>query len=98
MGWDEDTDKVIWGIEFKLKREALHELKQENVFHGLEDAYDLFDRLEVLWAYAADQVDGGTDDLPDGWLWCVVPNEIQTVRAGLHIRTSWLFNGRLLRV
>ena len=59
MGWDEDTDKVIWGIEFKLKREALHELKQENVFHGLEDVYDLFDRLEVLWAYVAGQVYDG---------------------------------------
>lgn len=74
-GWNEDTDKVIWRIEFKFKREALHELKQGDVFHGLEDAYDLPDRLEVLWAYAAGQVDGSPDELPDGWLRCVVPNE-----------------------
>lgn len=88
-GWDEDTDKVIWRIEFKFKRDSLHELKQEDVFHGLEDAYELFDRLEVLWAYAAGQVDGGTDDIPDGWLRCVVPNE-DTNRSRWPTHPNWV--------
>jgi hypothetical protein len=78
-GWSED-DGCVWRVEFSFKREALHELQQENtshevVFWGLEDAYELPDRLPVLWAYATGQVDGGPDGVPDGWLRCVVPND-----------------------
>jgi hypothetical protein len=78
-GWSED-DGGVWRVEFSFKREALHELQQENtshevVFWGVEDAYELSDRLAVLWAYAAGQVDGGPDGLPDGWLRCVVPSD-----------------------
>ncbi len=77
-GWSED-DGHVWRVEFSFKREALHELQQENgdhevVFWGIEDVYDLPERLPVLWAYAAGQVDGGPDGLPDGWLRCVLPN------------------------
>ena len=77
-GWSEEDGRV-WRVEFSFKREALHELLQENtsdevVFWGVEDAYELPDRLAVLWAYAAGQVDAGPDGLPDGWLRCVVPN------------------------
>jgi hypothetical protein len=77
-GWSEDDGRV-WRVEFSFKREALHELQQENtshevVFWGIEDAYQLPDRLAVLWAYATGQVDGGPDGVPDGWLRCVVPN------------------------
>jgi hypothetical protein len=77
-GWSEEDGRV-WRVEFSFKREALHELQQENtsheiVFWGIEDTYELPERLPVLWAYAAGQVDGGPDGLPDGWLRCVVPN------------------------
>ncbi len=75
-GWSED-DGCVWRVEFSFKREVLHELQQENtsrevVFWGIEDAYELPDRLPVLWAYATGQVDGGPDGVPDGWLRCVV--------------------------
>jgi hypothetical protein len=78
-GWSED-DGTVWRVEFSFKREALHELQQENtshetVFWGIEDAYELPERLPVLWAYAVGQVHGGPDGLPDGWLRCVVPSE-----------------------
>lgn len=74
-GWSEEDGRV----EFSFKREALHELQQENLSHevafwGIEDAYELPDRLAVLWAYATGQVNGGPDGVPDGWLRCVVPN------------------------
>ena len=66
-------DGSVWRVEFKFKRQTLHELKQGDVFHGIENAYDLADRLPVLWAYASGHVEGGDDGLPDGWLRCVVP-------------------------
>ncbi len=78
-GWSEE-DGTVWRVEFSFKREALHELQQENtshetVFWGMEDAYELPERLPVLWAYATGQVEGGPDGLPDGWLRCVIPSE-----------------------
>jgi hypothetical protein len=77
-GWSEE-DGCVWRVEFCFKREVLHELQQENISHevvfwGIEDAYELPERLPVLWAYATGQVDGGTDGVPDGWLRCVLPN------------------------
>jgi hypothetical protein len=77
-GWLEEDGRV-WRVEFSFKREALHELQQENVDHemvfwGVEDAYELPERFAVLWAYAAGQVGGGPDGLPDGWLRCVLPS------------------------
>lgn len=76
-GWCED-DGHVWRVEFSFKREALHEMLQEvdgeELFHGIEDAYELSQRLPLLWAYATGQVGGGPDGLPDGWLRCVVSN------------------------
>jgi hypothetical protein len=77
-GWSEE-DGCVWRVEFSFKREVLHEVQQENMSHevlfwGIEDAYALPERLPVLWAYAAGQVDGGPDGVPDGWLRCVLPN------------------------
>jgi hypothetical protein len=71
-GWSEE-DGPVWRVEMKFKREALHELEQEGVFHGVEDAYRLPELLPVLWAYAVGQVQGGSDGVPDGWLRCVIP-------------------------
>lgn len=73
-GWDGESQ--VWRVECRFKREALHELKQEGVFHGIEDVCDLPERLPVLWAYAVGQVGGSpADGLPDGWLRYVVPVE-----------------------
>ena len=75
-GWTE-TDGDVWRVEMKFKRQALHELKTDT-FHGVDDAYELVERLPVLWAYAAGHPTGGTDGFPDGWLRCVVPTEDKT--------------------
>jgi hypothetical protein len=73
-GWDGESP--VWRVECRFKRDALHELKQEGVFHGIEDICDLPERLPVLWAYAVGQVGGSpADGLPDGWLRYVVPVE-----------------------
>ena len=74
-GWDETTGGSVWRVEFKFKREVLHELEQDGVFHGIEDVYELPGRLPLLWAYAAGHVGGDEQGIPDGWLRCVVPNE-----------------------
>src|SRR5579859_2638173 len=73
-GWDGES--LVWRVECRFKRDALHELQQEGVFHGIEDVCDLPERLPVLWAYAVGQVGGSpADGLPDGWLRYVVPVE-----------------------
>jgi hypothetical protein len=87
-GWKEEEEPSVWRVEMKFKRQALHELKQGDVFHGIEDAYDLPARFPVLWAYAAGHVDGGDDGLPDGWLRCVTPTD-DTNRARWPTHPSW---------
>jgi len=80
-GWSEDGGPVH-RVEFSFRREALHELLQEEngevVFHGIEDVYEVIDLLPLLWAYATGQVDGGDDGFPDGWLRCAVPTADKT--------------------
>jgi len=87
--WCEDEGSV-WRVEFKFKREALHELRQEGVFWGIENAFELPERLPLLWAYAAGHVEGGAGNemLPDGWLRCVVPNEDKN-RARWPTHPAW---------
>ncbi len=80
-------DGPVWRVEFKFKRQALHELKQGE-FHGIENVYDLPDRLRVLWAYAAGHVEGGEDGLPDGWLRAVNPSS-DTNRARWPTLPTW---------
>ncbi len=70
--WDGKSD--VWRVEFRFKREALHELKEEGVFHGIEEANDLPERLEALWTYGVGHLGGGADGLPDGWLRFAVPS------------------------
>jgi len=77
-------------VESRFKREALHELKAEGRFHGIENAYDLPDRLPVLWAYAAGHVDGGEDGYPDGWPRLAVPSEEDRTRSRWAIRPAWM--------
>jgi len=87
QGWREE-DGPVWRVEFKFKRQALHELRQEGVFWGIEDAFELPDRLPVLWAYAVGHVEDGDDDEPDGWLRCVIPGEDKN-RARWPTHPAW---------
>src|SRR5437764_11612197 len=64
---------VVWRVEFRFKREVLHELGVAGQFEGVEDAFSLLERLPPMWAYAAGHLGGGEDGLPDGWLRLVVP-------------------------
>jgi hypothetical protein len=86
-GWDEK--QPVWRVEFRFEREALHELSQEGVFHGVEDVYDLPGKLPVLWAYAAGHVGGGSDGLPDGWLRYVVPQAGDSKRSRWPVHPTW---------
>ncbi|SRR5579875_218134 len=83
-----DGEAAVWRIEMRFKRRALHEFQQEGVFHGIENAYDLMERLPLLWSYAVGHVDGGADGLPDGWLRYVVPTE-DTNRSRWPVHPDW---------
>ncbi len=87
-GWEDG--QTVWRVEFRFKREALHELKAEGLFHGVEDAYDLPERLKVLWAYAAGHVGGGEDGWPDGWLRLVVPSDEDRTRSRWSTHPAWV--------
>ena len=87
-GWREDEDGSVWRVEFKFKRQALHELHQEGVFWGIEDAFALPERLSVLWAYAAGHVEHDDNDEPDGWLRCVTPTDDKN-RARWPTHPAW---------
>lgn len=75
-GWSEEDSEKIWRVELRLKREALHELKLDEAFHGIEDVYVLPDLLPLLWAYGVGSA-GKQDEsgVPYGWLRCVVPGK-----------------------
>jgi hypothetical protein len=87
-GWNEDEDGPVWRVEFKFKRQALHELCQEGTFWGIENAFDLPDRLLLLWMYAAGHIEAGNDDEPDGWLRCVTPTRDKN-RARWPTHSAW---------
>src|SRR3989440_8746395 len=46
-GWDDTAD--VWRVEFRFKREFLHQV-------GIEWAYDVLDKMKHLWEYAAGRV------------------------------------------
>ncbi|MBV9690098.1 MAG: hypothetical protein JO202_10370, partial [Ktedonobacteraceae bacterium] len=50
-GWDGESD--VWRVEFRLKRDALRDFKIEDVCHGIGYAFDLPERLEVIWQYCS---------------------------------------------
>ena len=83
-----DGKAPVWRIEVRFKRPALNEMMQEGVFHGIESAYDLEERLPGLWSYAVGHVDGGEDGLPDGWLRYVIPTE-DTNRSRWPVHPDW---------
>ena len=79
-GWDESAD--VWRVEFRFKREFLHQV-------GIEWAYDLLDEMKRLWNYAAGSVTGGDDGLPDGWLRYVLPSE-DSNRSRWPVHPAWM--------
>ncbi|MGH2507599.1 MAG: hypothetical protein ACRDHZ_09400 [Ktedonobacteraceae bacterium] len=88
-GWDGSSH--VWRVEFRWKREALHEIKQEDVFHGIESINDLglAGRLAYLWTYAAGHTQGGEEDLPDGWLRYAQPSD-DTNSARWLVHPAWV--------
>jgi hypothetical protein len=83
-----DGEAPVWRIEVRFKRPALNEMMQEGVFHGIESAYDLEERLPGLWSYAVGHLGGGEDGLPDGWLRYVIPTE-DTNRSRWPVHPDW---------
>ncbi len=80
-GWDETAD--VWRVEFRFKREFLHQV-------GIEWAYDILGEMKRLWEYAAGCVAGGEDGLPDGWLRYVLPSEDDTNRSRWAVHPAWV--------
>jgi hypothetical protein len=87
-GCREIEDGSVWRVEFKFKRQALHELQQDGVFWGFEEAFGLPDRLPLLWAYAAGHVENDRDDEQEGWLRCVSPTDDKN-RARWPTNPAW---------
>ncbi len=78
-GWMEEEDGQVWRVELRLKREALHELLVDEVFHGVEDVYELPDLLPLLWAYGVGTPGKSEEGVKsDGWLRCVFPGTDKT--------------------
>lgn len=80
-GWDKTAD--VWRVEFRFKREFLHQV-------GIEWAYDVLDEMKRLWNYAAGNVTGGDDGLPDGWLRYVQPSEEDSNRSRWPVHPAWV--------
>ena len=82
----------VWRVEFRWKREALHEIKQDGVFHGIESIWDLGlpGRLSYLWTYSAGHIQGGSDGWPDGWLRYTQPSEQETNLSRWQVHPAWL--------
>jgi len=83
-----DGKSPVWRIEIRYKRAALGEMLQEGVFHGIDNAYDLEERVPGLWSYAVGHVNGGEDGLPDGWLRYIIPTE-DTNRSRWPVHPDW---------
>lgn len=85
--WDGTSE--VWRIEYRWKREALHELKLDKAFHGIEEVYDLEpSMLSLLWTYAAGHIQRGTDGLPDGWLRFAQPSDDTNI-ARWPVHPAW---------
>ena len=48
-----DGESPVWRVEFRFKRDMLNEATDKATFHGINDVYDLVERLSALWTYAA---------------------------------------------
>ncbi len=77
--WNGESE--VWRVEFRFKRQALHEFQ-------IEWAYDVLDEIKRLWDYAAGHAEGGDDGLPDGWLRYVLPSE-DSNRSRWSVHPAW---------
>ncbi len=73
----QDTSSNIWRVECRLKRQALHEMK-------IEDVYTALNYIASLWAYCV-----GYAGEQDGWLRMVVPNTRDSNRWRWKTAPSW---------
>ena len=76
-----DGKAPVIRVEVRFKRKAIAE-------GGIEQAYELLDRLAAMWSYAVGHVGGGADGLPDGWLRYVVPSA-DLNRSRWPVRPEW---------
>lgn len=73
----QDTSKIIWRVECRLKREALHEM-------DMEETYDALEKIPALWAYCV-----GHPGKKDGWLRMVLPNKQDSNRWRWKTAQAW---------
>ncbi len=86
-GWDGSSE--VWRVEYRWRRDALHEVKLGDEFHGVEDIADLDpDLLVLLWSYGAGHTQCGADGLPDGWLRFAQPSD-DTNMARWPVHPAW---------
>ena len=101
QGFEYTEDMQVMRVELRFRRPALREMKQvkqvevdgevkeETVFHGIDDAFMLETYLPGLWAYAVGHQGGGADGLPDGWLRYVVPSDSDVNRSRWPVHPDW---------
>ncbi|HTI13175.1 MAG TPA: hypothetical protein VL461_01210, partial [Dictyobacter sp.] len=101
QGFEWTEDMQVMRVEMRFRRPALREMKQvkqvnedgvlreEVLFHGIDDAFMLESYLHGLWAYAVGHADGGENGLPDGWLRYVVPSETDVNRSRWSVHPDW---------
>ena len=85
-GWDGEAS--VTRIECRWKREALHEIKEDGVFHGIEAVEDLDNRFSYLWTYCTGHTQLGSNGLPDGWLRYVEPSDDEN-RSRWPVHPAW---------
>jgi hypothetical protein len=76
-GWDGESE--VWRVEFRLKRDVLRDFEIEGVFHGVDDAYDLPERIVLMWQYCTEQ-----------WMRYVEPDANNKNRNRWETQAVWL--------
>jgi hypothetical protein len=82
--YDRSSDAKVWRVEYHFAREFFRNLE-----HPIESAYDLLDQFRSLWTYAAGQIEGDADGLPDGWLRYVMPTD-DSNRSRWPVHPAWV--------
>jgi hypothetical protein len=88
-GWD--SSAPVWRVEYRWKREALHDAKLDGEFHGIEEVADLDPlMLSRLWTYCAGHIQAGPDGFPDGWLRFAEPCGKETNTSRWPVHPAWV--------
>jgi hypothetical protein len=80
-----DGQSSVWRVEFRFKRDMLGEATDGATFHGINDVYELVERLPALWTYAA-----GHAGEADAWLRYVIPSEDDSNAARWELHPTWV--------